>query len=52
MEILEKLWEKFPGRSVSFLWVDGYCHNYLMQKVELGEDYIPQLMAYIPSKKS
>ena len=33
--------EKFSERKIEFMWIDGLCHNYLLERVNLQEDYLP-----------
>ena len=50
IEVLEKLVQEFADKPVTFFNLDGICHSYLLSMFNLAVDYMPQLVAYTPSK--
>jgi hypothetical protein len=47
---LELVKDKYANRPITFAWIDGICHHYLMPRVNIQEEILPQLVAYNPSK--
>ena len=52
LEIFEQLRDKFSNRPVQFVWIDAICHSYLMGRVNVQEDILPQLVAFSASKNT
>lgn len=51
-EVFEQLRDKFANRPIQFVWIDAICHSYLMGRVNVQEDILPQLVAFNPSKNT
>lgn len=52
LEVFEQLRDKYSNKPVQFVWVDAICHSYLMGRVNVQEDILPQLVAFSPSKNT
>ena len=48
---MNKIKDKFGSKPVTFGYVDAFCHDELLLPLELSDDFLPNYIAYNPSKR-
>jgi len=49
--ILDKVQQRFITRPLSLVWIDAICHEEVLHQLGFPHEYVPTLIAYIPTKK-